>query len=76
MITETLGWIVSVVSVLGGIAAVLRWKINFILYLITDIAWIGWSILTKTYSQIPMWIAFAVLCVLGFFNWRRLEKRK
>ena len=76
MSNELIGWLISAVAIAGGIAAVMKHKINFILYLTSDLAWIVWGIATKAYSQIPMWVVFSILCGAGYINWRRLEKKE
>lgn len=68
---ESIGWILSGMTILGAILNSFKNRWGFIVWIIANVGWILFNIVTGTYSQIPVWIAMTVISIFGFARWSK-----
>lgn len=67
--TTKMGYILSAITVIGSILNSLQYKAGFVVWLVANVGWVVFNIKTKTYSQIPIWIALSISCIVGLIVW-------
>lgn len=70
----TIGWLISCISIIGAVMNAKKIKWGFVLWTIANVLWIVFNVYTQTYSQIPIWIVFSIICVWGFITWSKEEE--
>ena len=69
MNTTKMGYVLSAITVCGSILNSTQYKLGFVVWLIANVGWVMFNVKTKTYSQIPIWVALSVTCILGLIIW-------
>jgi nicotinamide riboside transporter PnuC len=72
---EEIGWILSGISIAGGILNALRHKVSFYIWMVANIGWIIYFSLQGIYYQLPLWIVYTGICILGIIQWTKKEKQ-
>jgi nicotinamide riboside transporter PnuC len=67
-------WIVAVMSIAGVITNILKNKWCFVLWFISNVAWIIIDIQKEMYAQAAVFFVYAVTCIWGFIQWSKEEK--
>jgi len=62
-------WFISLLSIVGAILNMKKIKEGFLLWIIANLCWIGVDIYYEMWGQIPIWIAFTVISLLGYRAW-------
>ena len=70
---EMVGWILSGLTILGAIMNTFKNRWGFIVWIIANLGWIVFNIITETYSQIPVWLAMTVISMYGFISWSKAK---
>lgn len=68
-----IGWIFSLMTIFGAVLNAKGNKWGFIVWIIANICWIIFNIITNTISQIPAWIVLTIISAYGFYKWSRME---
>lgn len=71
-----IGYIATFLSILGNILVVYKKKIGFLIWLASNFVWIYVDIGIGLYSQIVMMVLYAILNVLGWYEWSKNTKLK
>lgn len=69
-----IGWILSALSIIGALLNVKMIKWGFVFWIVANIGWVGFNLLTNTYEQIPIWIIFTIISAWGFWKWHTKEQ--
>lgn len=64
-------WILSSLSTLGAVLNALGMISGFYVWIVANLAWIGYDVYTGFYSQTMMFAVFTATSVLGIIAWRR-----
>ncbi|PIQ12148.1 MAG: hypothetical protein COW70_10945 [Hydrogenophilales bacterium CG18_big_fil_WC_8_21_14_2_50_58_12] len=70
--TEVIEWFGCITGVLGAamLAANNRWSgYGFVLFLISNVAWIGFGIMSHAYGLVSMQGVFTITSVIGIWQW-------
>ena len=69
---EVLGWIGSILGLIGAALLALNVSISgygWIAFLASNVAWITYGVLTKTYSLLVMQVGFTITSFVGLYRW-------
>lgn len=64
-------WILAGISVIGALFNANGKRISFWIWLVSNSGWIIFCLSAKLYGQIPMWIVYDVICIMGIIRWRQ-----
>jgi len=70
------GWGVTLLAIIGAILNIYKNKICFLLWGITDVAWIYLNIQKEIYSQATLFFVYLLLAFYGYWEWNKKEKLK
>ena len=70
--TESIGWILSLIGLVGAMANIKKMPSCFIIWSIGNCGWMVLSIWVPSIRpQIPLWIGFTLLNIWGYRTWKR-----
>ncbi len=64
-------WLISGIAIIGGLLNAYGKRKGFYFYIVADIAWIIFCYFEKLWGQIPMWIVFTSICIVGLYQWKK-----
>jgi len=67
-------WIFSLVSIVAAVFNIKKKKVCFLIWTASNIGFITINVLTQTYGQLPLWVAFSILNIYGYIRWRKDER--
>ena len=70
-IFQIIGWILSSLTIFAMVFVALGKRINFYIYIFSNVCWITFWIVRKEYFTIPMFIIGIGLCIFGLFKWKK-----
>lgn len=70
---KDLAWLFSVISIIACSYNVRKKKICFIIWFASNAGFIWLNFVTELYGQIPLWVAFTLLNIYGYFQWSKDE---
>ena len=68
---EVIGYIATMLSLLGNALVVLKKRSGFVVWTVANITWIAVDVKIGLYSQIYMMGAYAILNLWGLYEWRK-----
>ena len=71
MVSSFVGWGISALSIIGAILNAFGKTLGFYVWVVANTCWIVDGICTHSYSQLPMWITYDVISIIGIIVWRR-----
>jgi len=66
-------WVFSLVSIVAAVFNIKKKKVCFLIWTVSNIGFITINVLTQTYGQLFLWIAFLILSIYGYIRWRKGE---
>lgn len=63
--------ILSGISITGALLNANGKRIGFWVWMIANCGWIIHCLKIKLYGQIPMWIVYSAICVMGLIRWKQ-----
>jgi nicotinamide riboside transporter PnuC len=72
---EWVSWVVPFFNAAALLCAIYKKKEAFLIFMIPNVYWIGYTISHKTYPLTAVQIIYTVFNVWGYFRWRK-EKKK
>lgn len=64
-------WVLSGISIIGALLNANGKRIGFWIWLIANNGWIIYCLIVKLYGQIPMWVVYNGICVVGLIRWKQ-----
>lgn len=71
MLFKLVPWIISCISIIGGLFNAFGKTVGFVIWIIANISWIIFDIYTMQYAQIPMWAVYTITSAIGIYIWRK-----
>ena len=68
-----ISWILSAISITGGILNAFGKVSGFYIWIIGNLGWVGVEIYLQQWAQIPMWIVYTLLSVMGIIIWKKKQ---
>ena len=66
----------TTLSISGAILNAKMFRIGFLVWIVANTGWIYANITWGLYSQIPIWIVYNAICVMGWFAWKDKESSR
>lgn len=66
-----LGWILATLSIIGGIRNAQGRIDGFYLWIIANIGWMVYDVLTKQYSQLVLFFVYTITSIYGIYKWKK-----
>lgn len=66
-----IAWAISAASILGAILNAFGKVLGFYVWIVANLAWVAYGIYYQDYAQIPMWLTYSAISVIGIIVWRR-----
>jgi nicotinamide riboside transporter PnuC len=68
---NNLMWIVTVSSLVGIILNILKKKVCFVIWLITNTLWCIYDLYIANYPQAILFLIYIFLAIWGIYKWRK-----
>lgn len=68
---NTVGWFLTIASVVGTVLNVKKMKVCFVIWLVTNVGWCVIDWVVGLYAQSAMFAIYVGLSVWGIVEWRR-----
>ena len=62
-------WIISGIAITGGLLNAYGERSGFYVWMLANFLWIVHCIIIKFWGQIPMWVVYNVICIIGLYQW-------
>jgi len=69
-----IGWIASLLSILGAIFNARKSIIGFWLWIVANFIWLIVSLIRKDYAQVILWITYIITSSYGIYCWSKEKK--
>jgi nicotinamide riboside transporter PnuC len=70
---QSLGWILTILMIIGAILNTRKIRNGFIFWIVSNFGWVLYNIYTKTYEQIPAWVTLTILSSYGYWHWGKVK---
>ena len=67
--TTKLGMFNTFFSIFGAILNAIEMIEGFYIWIFANSMWIIYNYKTKTYEQIPIWVIYIIICIIGIIYW-------
>lgn len=64
-------WLITIVAFAGTVLNAYKKRSGFILWLISNVFWVGYNIHTGVYAQAALFALNSVMCVVGLVQWKK-----
>lgn len=64
-------WVFASLSILGAILNAYKNKWGFIIWIVANSGWIVVDYYIGLWEQIPIWVVYNIICVVGFIKWHK-----
>lgn len=64
-------WILSAISIVGTLRNAMGKVDGFYIWIVSNLGWLVAEIILKQWAQVPMWIVYTILSVVGIVMWKK-----